>query len=247
MSRSSSKYFWLFSPSTGTSENKTNALQFTSAVRLLQKAALVLTDAEENQGLHAQELFLRDLQQHKLLRHVSHPYAVLVHGGKLHSMSAGIKRSRWETQNTENTKSWEAKAKSLYTLDICTEMERRQMSEVRTKFIDVIKEAEAADYLYNESGDSSVIFDALDETLEKPNSLFPRKEFLFDCLWISIVMLAPFEVISSYLIRSFLSLIQSYFNNHRGGRSLTPASRGRRRCLLFHLVQSKVLQSCTLG
>lgn len=56
------------------------------------------------------------------------------------------------------------------------------MSEVRTKFIDVIKEAEAADYLYNESGDSSVIFDARDETLEKPNSLFPRKEFLFDCL-----------------------------------------------------------------
>lgn len=66
------------------------------------------------------------------------------------------------------------------------------MSEVRTKFIDVIKEAEAADYLYNEAGDSSVIFDALDEALEKPNSLFPRKEFLFDCLWISIVMLAPF-------------------------------------------------------
>lgn len=55
------------------------------------------------------------------------------------------------------------------------------MSEVRTKFIDVIKEAGAADYLYNESGHSSVIFDARDKTLE-PNSLFPRKEFLFDCL-----------------------------------------------------------------
>lgn len=56
------------------------------------------------------------------------------------------------------------------------------MSEVRSKFIDVIKEAEAADYLYNESGDSSVIFDTLNEMLEKPNFLFPRKEFLLDCL-----------------------------------------------------------------
>lgn len=66
------------------------------------------------------------------------------------------------------------------------------MSGVRSKFIDVIKEAEAADYLYNESGDSSVIFDTLNEMLEKPNFLFPRKEFLLDCLWISIVMMAPF-------------------------------------------------------
>lgn len=84
--------------------NETDAPQFPSAVSLPREAALILTDAEENQGLHAQELFLGDLQQHKLLRQVSHPYAVLVHGGKVHSMSAGIKRSRWETQNTEKTK-----------------------------------------------------------------------------------------------------------------------------------------------
>lgn len=46
-----------------------------------------LTDAEEKQGLHAQELFLADLQQQELLGNVSHPYAVLVHGGDVHPMS----------------------------------------------------------------------------------------------------------------------------------------------------------------
>lgn len=40
------------------------------------------------------------------------------------------------------------------------------MSEVRRTFTDVIMETEAADYLYNESGDSSVIPDALTATLE---------------------------------------------------------------------------------
>lgn len=66
---------------------------------------LILTDAEENQGLHAQELFLRDLQQHKLLRQVPHPYAVFVHGGKVHSMSVGTTSSQWEMQHIVHKKS----------------------------------------------------------------------------------------------------------------------------------------------
>lgn len=47
------------------------------------------TDAEEKQGLHAEELFLSDLQQEELLGDVSHPYAVLVHGGDVHPVPAG--------------------------------------------------------------------------------------------------------------------------------------------------------------
>lgn len=54
-----------------------------------QYGAKTRTDAEEKQGLHAEELFLSDLQQEELLGDVSHPYAVLVHGGDMHPVSAG--------------------------------------------------------------------------------------------------------------------------------------------------------------
>lgn len=53
-----------------------------------------LTDAEEKQGLHAQELFLSDLQQQELLGNVSHPYAVLVHGGDVHPMSCRLGKKK---------------------------------------------------------------------------------------------------------------------------------------------------------
>lgn len=63
----------------------TRALAFTGAP---------LTDAEEKQGLHAQELFLSDLQQQELLGNVSHPYAVLVHGGDVHPMSCRLEKKK---------------------------------------------------------------------------------------------------------------------------------------------------------
>lgn len=60
---------------------------------MLFQCTTVLTDAEEQQGLHAEELLLGYLQQHKLLGQMSHPHAVLIHGGDLHPMSAEAKRS----------------------------------------------------------------------------------------------------------------------------------------------------------
>lgn len=39
----------------------------------LSSGGAVLTNAEEKQGLHAQELLLSDLQQQELLGNVSHP------------------------------------------------------------------------------------------------------------------------------------------------------------------------------
>lgn len=56
------------------------------------------------------------------------------------------------------------------------------MSEVRTKFIDVIMETETVNYLHNESGDSSVIFDDLTEILDIHYSLFRRQKFPDDWL-----------------------------------------------------------------
>lgn len=52
-----------------------------------------LTNAEEEQGLHAEVFLLRELHQHKLLRQVFHSDAVLVHGGDLHPMPARGKKS----------------------------------------------------------------------------------------------------------------------------------------------------------
>ena len=57
--------------------------------------ATTLTDAEEEQGLHAEELFLSDLQQDKLLGEVSHPYTVLEHAGDVHPM-AGDERESYQ-------------------------------------------------------------------------------------------------------------------------------------------------------
>lgn len=56
------------------------------------------------------------------------------------------------------------------------------MSEVRTWFIKVTEETETVNYLCNESGDSSVIFDDLTEILDILYSLFRRQEFLNDWL-----------------------------------------------------------------
>lgn len=53
---------------------------------LLTLQTLNWHNAEEEQGLHAEELFLSDLQQQKLLRKMSHPYAVFIHGGNVHPM-----------------------------------------------------------------------------------------------------------------------------------------------------------------
>lgn len=41
-------------------------------------------DTEEEQCLHAEELLMSDLEQDKLLGHVPHPDAVLVHAGDTH-------------------------------------------------------------------------------------------------------------------------------------------------------------------
>lgn len=94
-----------------------------------------------------------------------------------------------QTQNTENTKSWEAKAKSLYTLDFCTNGEKtdvRGQNQIHWCHKGGGSRRLSLQWIGRFLGDLG------DETPEKPNSLFPRKEFLFDCLWISIVMLAPF-------------------------------------------------------
>lgn len=66
----------------------------TALTRALAFAGTPLTDAEEKQGLHTQELFLSDLQQQELLGNVSHPYAVLVHGGDVHPMSCRLEKKR---------------------------------------------------------------------------------------------------------------------------------------------------------
>lgn len=54
--------------------------------------AATLTYAEEEQGLHAEELFLSDLQQDKLLGEVSHPYTVLEHAGDVHPMAGDVRK-----------------------------------------------------------------------------------------------------------------------------------------------------------
>lgn len=90
--------------STSDSSNPQLELQKTEKVCLCSRREAVfffiqekaLTNAEEKQGLHAEELLLSDLQQKELLWKMSHPYAVLVHGGDVHPVSAGVKRSGWE-------------------------------------------------------------------------------------------------------------------------------------------------------
>ena len=49
---------------------------------------MTLTNTEEKQCLHTEELFLGDLQEDQLLGEMSHPYAVLIHAGDVHAMSA---------------------------------------------------------------------------------------------------------------------------------------------------------------
>lgn len=58
----------------------------------------VLTNAKEEQGLHAEKLFLGDLQHLKLLREMPHPYAVLVHGGNVHSVSANVREKKGQDE-----------------------------------------------------------------------------------------------------------------------------------------------------
>lgn len=81
------------------------------------------TDAEEKQGLHAEELFLSDLQQEELLGDVSHPYAVFVHGGDVHSMSAGREKGEWMWDNRD-LKVRKQNVKLLCTLAICSKTKR---------------------------------------------------------------------------------------------------------------------------
>lgn len=48
-----------------------------------------LTNAEEDKGLHAQELLLGDVERAEPLREQLHAQAVLVHRGELHPLAAG--------------------------------------------------------------------------------------------------------------------------------------------------------------
>lgn len=48
-----------------------------------------LTDAEEEQSLHAEELLRRDLQPAELLGEVPHPHALAVHAGLVHAVPVG--------------------------------------------------------------------------------------------------------------------------------------------------------------
>jgi len=63
-----------------------------------------LTDAEEEEGLHAEELFLCDLQQHKLLWEVLHLNTVLVHAGDMHPTTDRQGQINTQTQKGKQTK-----------------------------------------------------------------------------------------------------------------------------------------------
>lgn len=54
-----------------------------------QGAQPALTDAEQQQCLHAQELLWRDLQPPELLRQVPHSDALAVHPGFVHAVPRG--------------------------------------------------------------------------------------------------------------------------------------------------------------
>lgn len=56
-----------------------------------------LTDAEEDQGLHAQELLLGDVQHAEPLGEQPHAHAVLVHRGDFHPLAAGGQEESRET------------------------------------------------------------------------------------------------------------------------------------------------------
>lgn len=47
----------------------------------------ILTDAEEDQGLHAEELLLSDLQHAEPLGQQLHPHTVFMHAGQMHSLA----------------------------------------------------------------------------------------------------------------------------------------------------------------
>lgn len=86
----------------------------------------VLTYTKEEQGLHAEELFLGDLQQLELLRQMSHPYAVLIHGGNVHPVSANVKKKKGKDEGCDLMgmfKSQEAKEKLLCTQHIYSVMD----------------------------------------------------------------------------------------------------------------------------
>ena len=72
---------------------KTKTLTFVWGKLHVDAQDTELTDAEEQQGLHAEELFVSDLQQQQLLGEMSHPYAVLIHAGSVHPIPAGVKSS----------------------------------------------------------------------------------------------------------------------------------------------------------
>lgn len=53
-----------------------------------------LTDAEQQQRLHAQELLWRDLQPPELLREVPHSDALAVHPGLVHAVPGETRKER---------------------------------------------------------------------------------------------------------------------------------------------------------
>lgn len=56
-----------------------------------------LTDAEEDQGLHAEELLLSDLQRAEPLGEHLHPHTVFIHTGHLHPLAVmGEKKKQHE-------------------------------------------------------------------------------------------------------------------------------------------------------
>lgn len=154
MRRNSSKYFWLLRPSTGTVDDRNRVdYSYISGFYCLVTSSTVpavclfddshvLTDAEEEQGLHAEELLPRDLQQQELLWQMSHPYAVLVHGGNVHSMSADV--TMWNNRNIQVTRVKEQIVSHLGHL-----FWKDRMSEIISISINGVMGTVTVIYLYN--------------------------------------------------------------------------------------------------